>query len=171
MADPFVAEIRIFAGNFAPIGWATCDGQLISIQQNAALFSLIGTNFGGNGTSNFQLPNFGGTAAVAAGNGNGLTPRLVGEPGGETGVTLLTSEMPLHNHPMMAHGLGLGGSSSPLGAAPAKASSNIYATGTPTQMAQQAISPAGSSMPHNNVQPFLMLTFIIALRGVFPQRG
>ena len=171
MSDPFLAEIRIFAGNFAPRNWATCDGQLVSIQQNVALFSLIGTNFGGNGSSTFQLPNFGGTAAVAAGNGPGLTPRVVGEQGGETSVSLLLSEMPIHNHPMMAHGLGLGGVSSPQGAAPSKSSSNVYSTGTGVAMAQQAISPAGSSLAHNNVQPYLMLTFIICLSGIFPPRG
>lgn len=172
MSDPFLAEIRIFAGNFAPYQWATCDGQLLAISQNSALFSLIGTYYGGNGTSTFQLPNFGGTAAVAAGNGRGLTPRVIGEQGGETSVTLLTTDMPLHNHPMMAHGAGSGGLGNPQGAALAASTVNIYAPkGSTSQMAPQAISPAGGSVPHNNMQPFLMLTFIIALAGVFPTRG
>jgi microcystin-dependent protein len=171
MSDPFLAEIRIFAGNFAPKSWATCDGQLIAISQNAALFSLIGTYYGGNGSSTFGLPNFGGSAAVAAGNGTGLTPRGLGESGGETSVTLLTTEMPLHNHPMMAHGAGNGGLGSPQGSALAQ-SGNIYApNGATSQMAPLAISFAGGSVPHNNVQPYLMLTFIICLYGAFPPRG
>jgi len=171
MSDPFLAEIRIFAGNFAPYQWATCDGQLMAISQNAALFSLIGTYYGGNGTSTFGLPNFGGSAAIAAGNGTGLTPRVIGEQGGETTVTLLTSEMPLHNHPMMAHGAGSGGLGSPQGAALAQSGSIYAPKGNTSQMAPQAISPAGSSLAHNNVQPFLMLTFILCLSGIFPPRN
>jgi len=171
MSDPFLAEIRIFAGNFAPYQWATCNGQLLAISQNAALFSLLGTNYGGNGTSTFQLPNFQSTASVAAGNGNGLTPRTIGEQGGETTVTLTTAEMPTHNHPMMAHGAGLGQSGSPKGTALSQFGS-IYAPPGPTsQMSPLALSPAGGSLAHNNVQPFLMLTFIIALAGIFPPRS
>ena len=172
MSDPFLAEIRIFAGNFAPYQWATCDGQLMSIQQNVALFSLIGTYYGGNGTTIFGLPNFEGSAAVAAGNGTGLTPRVVGEQSGETSVTLLTSELSVHNHPMMAHGITAGQTTSPQGAALAQAPNNLYvSTGAVTQMGPQAISGGGGSLPHNNVQPFLMLTFIICLAGIFPPRG
>jgi microcystin-dependent protein len=170
MSEPFLAEIRIFAGNFAPYQWALCDGQLLSISQNAALFSLIGTYYGGNGTSNFQLPNFQGKAAVAAGSGIGLSPRFIGEEAGETTVTLLTAEMPAHNHSMMAHGLSLGGTTSPQGAALAQANNLYLPSGTLTPMSVKAISPAGGSVAHNNVQPFLMLTFIIAMAGVFPPR-
>src|ERR1700759_4654972 len=100
MSDPFVAEIRIFAGNFAPRGWATCDGQLMPISQNTALFSLLGTQYGGDGKSTFALPNFEGSAPRGMGNGPGLTPRPQGEVGGETSVTLLQSQMPQHNHPV-----------------------------------------------------------------------
>src|ERR1700751_1606672 len=98
MADPFVAEIRIFPFNFAPVGWATCDGQLMPISQNTALFSLLGTQFGGDGKSNFALPNFEGSAPMGLGNGAGLTPRNIGGTGGESSVTLLLSQMPQHNH-------------------------------------------------------------------------
>jgi microcystin-dependent protein len=172
MSDPFLAEIRIFAGNFAPKNWATCDGQLMAISQNAALFSLIGTYYGGNGSTTFGLPHFGGSAAVAAGNGNGLTPRDLGEQGGETTVTLLTSEMPLHNHPLMAHGAQNGKLNTAQGNALAQSGPNLYLpSGTTTQMAPQAISAAGGSLAHNNVQPYLMLTFIICLSGIFPQRS
>jgi microcystin-dependent protein len=172
MSDPFLAEIRIFAGNFAPKLWALCDGQLMAISQNAALFSLVGTNYGGNGSSTFGLPNLQGSAVVAAGNGNGLTPRILGEQGGETRVTLLQTEMPLHNHPLMASNQ-IGEANTPQGNVLARSTGeNLYLpSGTVTQMAPQAISSTGSSMPHNNVQPYLMLTFIICLTGIFPQRG
>ena len=170
MSDPFLAEIRIFAGNFAPYQWATCDGQLLPISQNAALFSLIGTNYGGNGSSTFQLPNFKSTAPVAAGNGIGLTPRVVGEQGGETTVSLTTAEMPNHSHPMMAHGAGLGQFGPPQGASLAQFNGIYAPPGNTSQMAPQAISSVGGSVAHNNVQPFLMLTFIIALAGIFPPR-
>jgi microcystin-dependent protein len=146
---------------------------LLAISQNAALFSLIGTYYGGNGTSNFQLPNFQSTAPVAAGNGIGLTPRVIGEQGGETTVTLMTAQMPVHNHPMNAHGLQNGSAPSPQGAALGQSPGNLFlpSTGAPIiPMSPKAISPAGGSVAHNNVQPFLMLTFIIALAGVFPPR-
>jgi microcystin-dependent protein len=173
MSDPFLAEIRIFAGNFAPYQWATCNGQSLAISQNAALFSLIGTYYGGNGTSTFQLPNFQSTAPVAAGNGTGLTPRVIGEQGGETTVTLMTAQMPVHNHSMNAHGIQNGTANSPQGAALGQAPGNLFLPNNNvpiTQMAPKAISPAGGSVAHNNVQPFLMLTFIIALAGIFPPR-
>lgn len=174
MSDPFLAEIRIFAGNFAPYQWATCDGQLLKVSQNTALFSLIGTYYGGDGVSTFQLPNLAGSAAVAAGNGNGLTPRALGESGGEPSVSLLTSELPLHNHPLMAHAMaGSTGVNTAAGNALTQSESpmNLYQpTGTPIAMSPQAISPIGGSLPHNNLQPYMMLTFIIALRGIFPQR-
>jgi microcystin-dependent protein len=172
MSDPFLGEIRIFAGNFAPYQWALCNGQLVGISQNAALYSLLGTNYGGNGTSNFQLPNFQSRSPVAFGNGTGLTPRVIGEQGGETSVTLLTSEMPSHNHAMNAHGLTGGGASTPQNTALAQAPANLFNSSTPvTPMSPKAISVVGSSLPHNNVQPFLMFTFIIALAGIFPPRG
>jgi microcystin-dependent protein len=172
MANPFVAEIRIFAGNFAPTGWATCDGQLLPISQNTALFSLVGTSFGGDGRSTFALPDMDGSAPMAAGNGIGLTPRVIGEQGGETTVTLLTSEIPLHNHSLQANNQ-RGTDRTPQGEVLARSiGMNLYApSGTVVQMATQATVPAGSSFPHNNLQPYLALTFIIAMQGVFPQRS
>jgi microcystin-dependent protein len=172
MSDPFVAEIRIFAGNFAPVRWATCNGQLMSISQNTALFSLLGTSFGGDGRSTFGLPNMAGSAPLAAGNGNGLSQYLLGEQGGSSGVTLLQSEMPTHNHSLMAVGQAPN-SATAQGNELAHSSSNMKAylpPGTPTPMAVQAISSTGGSQPHNNLQPYLALTFIIALVGVYPQR-
>jgi microcystin-dependent protein len=172
MSDPFLAEIRIFAGNFAPTKWATCDGQLMAISQNTALFSLIGTFYGGNGTSIFGLPNFEGSAAIAAGSGNGLTQRNLGEIGGETSVILLTSEMPRHNHPLMASGQ-KGDLRVAQGNVLAQSTGmDLYLpTGTQVPMSPQALSSAGASLAHNNLQPYLMLTFIICLSGIFPPRG
>jgi microcystin-dependent protein len=171
MSDPFLAEMRIFAGTFAPNNWATCDGQLMAISQNTALFSLLGTYFGGNGISTFGLPNMAGSAPVGVGNGSGLTPRVLGESGGETSVTLLASEIPSHNHPLISSNQ-IGKDRTPQGEVLARSTGmNLYLpSGTQTQMALQATSSAGSSLSHNNVQPYLALTFIICLRGVFPQR-
>ena len=174
MSDPFVAEIRIFAGNFAPRGWATCDGQLLPIAQNTALFSLVGTNYGGNGQTTFGLPNLQGSTSMFWGQGPGLTNRDIGESGGAQTVTLLSSEMPAHNHALMAS-TGPASSRTPADAALARSrNGNAYQT-TVNQnvasLAAQAVSPAGSSLPHNNMQPFLVLTFIIALQGIFPPRS
>ncbi|HEY6248327.1 MAG TPA: tail fiber protein [Candidatus Angelobacter sp.] len=175
MSNPFLAEIRIFAGSFAPKGWALCDGQLMSISQNTALFSLLGTTYGGNGTSNFALPNLQGCAPMQAGQGPGLSLRLEGETAGEQTVTLLQTEMPAHSHGAL--GDTGSGAASPVGNAWASGAKlgggNIY---TPTsaqnvQMNPFATSIAGGSLPHNNMQPFLGLTFIIALQGVFPARS
>jgi microcystin-dependent protein len=172
MSDPFVAEIRIFAGTFAPKSWATCDGQLLSISQNATLYSLIGTFFGGNGTTNFQLPNMGGRAPLGVGSGAGLTPRVIGEEAGETQVTLISSEIPVHTHSVIASNQP-GKERTPQGNVLARSSGmNLYLpTGTTTPMNPQATKPAGSSLPHNNLQPYLTFTFIICLLGVFPPRG
>jgi microcystin-dependent protein len=172
MSDPFVAEIRIFAGNFAPINWATCDGQLLAISQNTALFSLIGTYFGGNGVSTFQLPNMQSSVTMAAGNGIGLTPRVVGEIGGETSVSLLSTEMPLHSHPLMASDQNGDFSTPPNNSLARSTGATLYLpSGTTAAMAPQAISSAGGSLPHNNVQPYMMFTYIVCLRGVFPMRS
>jgi microcystin-dependent protein len=172
MSDPFVAEIRIFAGNFNPVGWATCDGQLMPLSQNTALFSLIGTFYGGDGKSTFALPNMAGSAPIAAGAGPGLTPRSLGEAAGETSVLLTTLEIPAHNHALQASGQP--GNRRPVaGNALARSTgANMYLpSGTSTPMAVQATSTTGGSLPHNNLQPYLAMTFIIALRGVFPSRG
>jgi microcystin-dependent protein len=173
MANPFVAEIRIFAGNFAPKGWATCDGQLMSISQNTALFSLLGTTYGGDGKSNFALPNLQGSAPLQAGQGAGLSLRDLGESGGEQTVTLLQTEMPAHTHTVQASPTG--GIASPANNAwggALKGHPGAYAASgaNNVQMNPLGMSIAGGNLPHNNMPPFLCLTFIIALQGVFPAR-
>jgi len=175
MSSPFVAEIRIFAGNFAPTGWATCDGQLLPISQNTALFSLLGTFYGGDGKSIFALPNFQGSAPMHQGQGQGLSDRFLGEASGEQFVTLLQTEMPAHNHTATGN---TGGGNTTAAAADVwsilgttRTPPPLYHTATNTQMSPLALSITGGSLPHNNMQPFLVLTFIIALQGVFPPRG
>ena len=175
MSNPFLAEIRIFSGNFAPKGWALCDGQLMPISQNTALFSLLGTTYGGDGKSNFALPNLQGCAPMQAGQGPGLSLRDLGETGGEQTVTLLQTEMPAHSHGALAAGSST--SNNPQNNAWAsgqKGFGNVYAPSDPStnvQMNPFALSISGGSQPHNNLQPFLGLTFIIALQGVFPARS
>jgi microcystin-dependent protein len=175
MADPFVAEIRIFAGNFAPLGWALCNGQLMPISQNTALFSLLGTYYGGDGRVTFALPNLQGSVPVGQGQGPGLTDRFLGESGGEPTVTLITSEMPGHNH--LGQGstedatLKVPGPTVYLGRSKA---GTIYQSNTgssPVQMNFQQLGLTGNSLPHQNMQPYLTLCYIIALQGVFPPRG
>jgi microcystin-dependent protein len=173
MSDPYVAEIRIFAGNFPPLGWAFCNGQLMPISQNTALFSLLGTTYGGNGQTNFALPDLRMRAPVHPGQGPGLSERLLGETGGEATHTLLASEMPAHSHALQASS----------GAATTTiANGNMLATVNapnppyhePTMMADMGpgeLSPAGGSAPHQNMQPYLALSFIIALQGIFPPRS
>lgn len=173
MSNPFLAEIRVLPFNFAPKGWAACDGQLMPISQNTALFSLLGTTYGGDGKSNFALPNLDDSFAMSAGQGAGLSQRFLGEVDGEATVSLLASEMPVHTHGLMA-GL-TPASTSPAGnvmAPTATGGGNVYHLPGPTvAMASTAISPAGSSQPHENRQPYLALTFCIALQGVFPARS
>lgn len=179
MSDPFVAEIRIFAGNFAPTGWATCDGQLLPISQNTALFSLLGTFYGGNGQSTFALPNLQDSVPIGWGQGSGLSTYDLGQTGGTPFVTLIQSEMPFHNHFMRAHAddpadLQAAGTDALRTIARSANGPNCYQTDTATnlvQMAPQTLSIAGGSLPHNNMQPYLTLTFIIAMQGVFPPRG
>jgi microcystin-dependent protein len=171
MADPFVAEIRIFPFNFAPKGWAWCDGQLLPLSQNTALFSLLGTTYGGNGKSNFALPDLQGRAPMHPGQGPGLSLHDLGETGGSETVTLLESEIPSHSHGLQASqadalepspggqqfatGIGVG----------------YYAVpGALVSMAANALAPAGGDQPHNNLQPYLTFYFNIALQGVFPPR-
>jgi microcystin-dependent protein len=173
MSDPFVAEIRIFAGNFAPTGWAFCNGQLLPISQNTALFSLLGTTYGGDGKSTFALPNLQGASPMQPGQGPGLSLRDLGEVGGEDTVTLLQSEIPVHAHDLRGTGADDDNSLSPVGAMPgATESVGVYRAGTGnTAMSPQALQLLGGSLPHNNRQPYLGLTFIIALQGIFPPRG
>ena len=177
MSQPYVGEIRIFAGNFAPKGWALCDGQVLPISQNTALFSLLGTTYGGNGTSNFALPNLQGCAPMQAGQGPGLSLRDLGETAGEQTVTLLQTEMPAHSH--TAQGLAAKATqASPANATWAQQQIGrqplpAYSTnpGSSPAMSPSATSVAGGSLPHNNMMPFLGLTFIIALQGVYPPRS
>jgi microcystin-dependent protein len=172
MADPFVAEIRIFPFNFAPKGWAWCDGQLLPLSQNTALFSLLGTTYGGNGKSNFALPDLQGRAPMHPGQGPGLSLHDLGETGGSETVTLLESEIPSHSHALRA-------STDPSNAqipgptlSLSRATANAYSTTTTglAAMAPQALAPAGGDQPHNNLQPYLTFYFNIALQGVFPPR-
>jgi microcystin-dependent protein len=174
VGDQFVAEIRMFAGNFAPVGWAFCDGQILPIQQNTALFSLLGTTYGGNGTTNFALPNFQGTVPIHQGQGPGLTQRVEGEVGGAAAVTLAATQVAPHTHAAMAS-TGPANTGDPAGAllGATTASNPIYAgaPGTTLTMGALAVGQAGPSQPHNNLQPYLVVSFIIALQGIFPARS
>jgi microcystin-dependent protein len=173
MADPFVAEVRIFPFNFAPKGWAFCDGQILPISQNTALFSLLGTTYGGNGQSTFALPNMQGNAPMHPGQGKGLSLHDLGETGGTQFVTLLESEIPSHSHSLNAVGGFNGTNNDPTNEVPAKGDAGLLPytpSGPALIMALQAIAPAGGSLPHNNMQPYLTLMFCIALQGVFPPR-
>ena len=181
MADPFVAEIRIFGFNFAPTGWAQCNGQLLPISQNTALFSLLGTFYGGDGKSTFALPDLQGSVPTNQGQGSGLQEWFVGQMEGSDTVTLLVSEMPLHNHLLAAtttvgttnvatnNQLGKGQSGNPVSGV---TQARVYSANAPqTPMQFQGISIAGSSLPHNNLMPYLVLNYCIAMQGVFPPRG
>lgn len=172
MADPFVAEIRIVPFNFAPTGWAFCDGTLLPIMQNTALFSLLGTFYGGDGRSTFALPDLRGRAPLFMGQGPGLSNYDLGQNGGQAAVTLIQSELPLHNHQVRANS-GVASVDTPVNnvwASGARGRPLVYATSANTT-SLQAFAMAGQSQPHNNRQPFLCLNFIIALQGVFPPRG
>lgn len=170
MADPFVAEIRIFPFNFAPKGWAWCDGQLLPLSQNTALFSLLGTTYGGNGKSNFALPDLGGRAPMHPGQGPGLSLHDLGETGGQETVSLLESEIPSHSHPVAA--TGYADDNDPTGKILATTTAtNLY--GPPAGISPQAgdtITPSGGDQPHNNMMPYLTFYFCIALQGVYPPR-
>jgi microcystin-dependent protein len=175
MADPFVAEIRIVPFNFPPKGWAFCDGQLLPISQNTALFSLLGTYYGGDGKNNFALPDLRGRSPMQPGQGPGLSLRDLGEQGGQAAVTLLASEMPAHTHALQASPTapeenGHGTPSPEKLLAPSTAA--VYGPpGDAVALAAEAISVAGGGQPHQNRQPFLTLNFVIALQGIFPPRG
>ena len=172
MADPFVAEIRIFPFNFAPKGWAWCDGQLLPLSQNTALFSLLGTTYGGNGKSNFALPDLQGRAPMHPGQGPGLSLHDLGETGGSETVTLLESEIPSHSH-VFNVSAGDGNNQSPNGQllATGIGIGQYAAPGALTSLSGNALAPAGGDQPHNNLQPYLTFYFCIALQGVFPPRG
>lgn len=173
MADPFVSEIRIFSFNFAPKGWAFCNGQILPLSQNTALFSLLGTTYGGNGASNFALPNLLDRAPMHPGQGPGLSLHDLGEMGGSETVTLLESEIPSHNH---------GLSVASLNSQSTTPSNNSLGRGNPvkvytspgiptTAMGANSIATAGGSVAHNNMMPYLTMNFCIALQGVYPPRS
>ncbi|MFL6335783.1 MAG: phage tail protein [Pyrinomonadaceae bacterium] len=169
MADPFVAEIRMFGFNFAPTGWAFCDGQLLPLSQNTALFSLLGTTYGGDGKSTFALPDLQGSVPVQPGQGQGLSLYDLGQQSGTESVTLLQSEMPIHTHTFSASEEVVNEIS---------AANNFFGAGETrytapanmTPLAPQALAIAGGSLPHNNMMPYLAVNFCIALQGVFPPR-
>ncbi len=171
--DPFVAEIRIFPFNFAPKGWAWCDGQILPLSQNTALFSLLGTTYGGDGKSNFALPDLQGRAPMHPGQGPGLSLHDLGETGGSETVSLLESEIPAHSHALMSLGAP-GNRTNPIGnvlARPATGLAYVPPAGAPiVSMAPEALAPAGGDQPHNNMQPYLTFYFCIALQGVYPPR-
>ena len=170
MSEPFIAEIRIFAGNFAPRGWAFCDGQLLPIAQNTALFALVGTTYGGDGRTSLGLPNLKDRAPMHPGDGPGLTQRRLGQSGGLAEVTLAESQLGNHSHNVPATN-DAPNASSPTGAVPAMAP--IYEAGDSglAGMSADAVETAGGGQPHNNEQPLLSLNFIIALNGLFPSRN
>jgi microcystin-dependent protein len=183
MSSPFVAEIRMFGFNFAPTGWAQCNGQLLPISQNTALFSLLGTFYGGDGKSTFALPDLQGSAATSQGQGAGLQPWFLGQIEGTQFVTLLESEMPAHNHFFMTTSVPGTGQTAAGGqlargfkgnlqsSNSAKMYSTVVSPNPITPMSPQALAITGGSLPHNNMQPYLTINFCIALQGVFPPRG
>jgi microcystin-dependent protein len=173
MSDPFIGEIKMFAGNFAPRGWAFCDGSLLPISANTALFSLLGTTYGGDGKSTFALPDLRGRAPMHFGAGPGLTNRKIGEKSGTETVTLTTAEIPSHNHTLMGS-QDVASSQDPAANVLAQDSkTNFYNPnpGNTVQMNAASLSPNGGNQPHENMQPFLAINYIIALQGTFPPRS
>jgi microcystin-dependent protein len=173
MSDQFTGEIRVFGCNFAPVGWALCNGQLLSISQNSALFSLLGTQFGGNGTSNYALPNLQGAFPINQGQGAGLTDRVMGDTGGEASVTLTTAEIPSHSHTVgCATTAGTASPGSALFGGGGRGKQPAYAAGPATvAMKSDAVNTAGSGGAHENRPPFVVVNFCIALTGIFPDRS
>jgi microcystin-dependent protein len=174
MADPFVAEIRIFPFNFAPKGWAWCDGQILPISQNTALFSLLGTTYGGDGKSTFALPNLQGAAPMHPSQGPGLSLHDLGETGGSEIVTLLQSEIPAHSHAMQGNAFPANIQAPAPDRVLAQSSGGVAYKDPPQNLAAlapEAVAPAGGNLPHNNLMPYLTFYFNIALQGVFPPRS
>ena len=166
MSEPFLSEIKIVSFNFPPKGWALCNGQLLPINQNQALFALLGTTYGGNGQTNFALPNLRGRVPIHIGNGHTL-----GEAAGSTAVTVNIQQLPAHTHPVAVN-KGVGAATNPNGTMIAKAPANTYGpVGQLVTMSPNAVTNTGGSQPHNNMMPYLVLNFIIALQGIFPSRN
>jgi microcystin-dependent protein len=178
VTEPYIGEIQIFGFNFNPYGFAFCNGATMAIQQNTALFSLLGTTYGGNGQTTYQLPNFTGRAAVSQGQGNGLTPRELGEVFGSANVSLLSTEVPAHTHGLNAYsqtapgsGTGAPVSNGGLSFLAASTTTRTFNASPNTTMAPGMLGPSnGASQPHENSQPYLALNFCIALQGIFPSR-
>lgn len=167
MADPYIGEVRLFAGNFAPNGWAFCDGQTVPIAENTALFSLIGTTYGGDGQTTFVLPDLRGRVPVHQGNGF-----VAGQAGGSESVTLLVSQMPPHTHAMLASASAASAAHGPSEVLGSSTAMRLYGTGTPTMaMDANAITPAGGGQPHENMPPFVALNYIISLFGIYPSQN
>lgn len=175
MAEPFIGEIRIFAGTYAPAGWKFCDGSLLKVWDYQALFAVIGNQYGGDGRETFALPDLCGRTPMHWGQGTGLTKRELGEAGGQTTVTLTPAQMPAHSHVPQATRANAT-SASPEGGLWAKSTGgvNLYSTVDPpayARLSENALQASGGGQPHNNMQPYLVLNFIIALEGIFPVRG
>ncbi len=174
MSEPFIAEIRIFAGNFAPRNWAFCNGQLLPLAQNTALFSLVGTIYGGDGRTNFGLPNLQGRAPMHPGSGPGLSPRQLGQTGGTESVTVTAAQMPAHAHQAQGS-LSTANANVPsettlLGSTPTQYTYGNSSEGNDTDMAPDSLGTTGGGQPHSNMQPYLAINFIIALLGTYPER-
>jgi microcystin-dependent protein len=173
MSEPFVGEIRMFGGSFAPRSWALCDGQLLAVNQNDALFSLLGTTYGGDGRTTFGLPDLRGRIPLHAGSGPGLTPRSLGSRSGTESNTLNANQLPAHNH-IFNGTTNPAGDTSPAGNLPGTAAgSNLYNNASANLVAMDAdmVATNGGGGSHNNVMPFLCVNFIIALFGIYPSRN
>ena len=172
MAQPYVGEIRMFAGNFAPANWMFCDGALIAISENETLFNLIGTTYGGDGQTTFALPDLRGRVPLHQGNGPGLTPRVIGETGGSETVTLTQTQMPAHRHALGASSTPVSAAANPSGVLGSSATTRFYGAGAPSAtMGVGAITAQGGNQPHQNMAPFQAVNFIISLFGIFPSQG
>jgi microcystin-dependent protein len=171
MAQPFIGEIRMFAGTFAPLGWLLCNGQLLPISENPAMFELIGTTYGGDGQNTFAVPNLQSRIPISMGSGPGLSPRVIGETAGEESVTLLQQQLPAHSHALQASA-NPGTATAPAGNVWAEWDDSPYATTAPgTTMDPASLSTVGGSQPHENRAPFLAVNFIIAVNGIFPTQS
>lgn len=172
MSEPFIGEIRSFGFNFAPVGWAQCNGQLLPIAQNTALFSILGTTYGGDGKSTFGLPNLMSRLAMGAGQGSGLSPRALGESGGVESVNLTSGQIAPHSHPANANAGG-GNQQAPAGNfwAQDAGGSKEYGDSGPAQMAAAAVGGVGGGQAHSNLQPYLATNYCIALQGIYPPRS
>jgi len=171
MSSPFVGEIRLFAGNFPPNGWAFCDGQVVSIAELETLFNLIGTTYGGDGQSTFALPDLRGRVPVHQGAGSGSN-YVIGQSGGVETVAITQQQLPSHSHPLNATSVPASATAGPTGMLAASPSLNFYGTAVPTQpMAAGAVTAIGAGLPHDNLAPFLAVNFIISLFGIFPSQS